>query len=168
MFCPSCGSPDQSIKESRLIRNGAARRRRFVCQSCDHKWTGFFDAESDQTIEQPRRTRPRADNRRQQFHKLTEEMVVEILTSDLTDARMAEIAGVSRQCVGFIRNGDTFKLVRPDLPRRQRGTRLSSGDVQDILQRGAEGEPVADIAFDYELPEARIRQVIHRGSRAAV
>ena len=168
MLCPSCGSPDQLIKESRTIREGAARRRRFLCRSCDHKWTGYFDANSDQPIGRPHNRKPREEDKKPRFFKLTEDRVVEILTSSLSDAAMAQVAGVSRQCVGFIRNGDTFRLVRPDIPRRERRNRLSSGDIQDILQRGAEGERLADIAFDYEVPESRIQQVLHRGSRAAV
>lgn len=49
---------------------------------------------------------------------LTEDAVVDILESRISDAKAGEKYGISRQSVQQIRRGNTYANVRPDIPRR--------------------------------------------------
>ena len=41
MRCPSCGSLDTQVKDSRPTEDSAAIRRRRVCLTCNHRFTTF-------------------------------------------------------------------------------------------------------------------------------
>lgn len=50
--------------------------------------------------------------------KLSEAVIVDILTSPEIDAAAARRHGITRQAVSMIRRGQTYRDVRPDLERR--------------------------------------------------
>lgn len=41
MKCPSCGTDDDKVLESRAVRGGAAIRRRRICNACSHRFTTY-------------------------------------------------------------------------------------------------------------------------------
>ncbi len=41
MHCPTCHTDDTKVVDSRLAHEGAAVRRRRLCQSCSHRFTTF-------------------------------------------------------------------------------------------------------------------------------
>lgn len=41
MRCPKCAHMDDKVVDSRSVRNGAAIRRRRVCQQCGHRYTTY-------------------------------------------------------------------------------------------------------------------------------
>lgn len=41
MRCPKCSSMDDRVIDSRAARNGAAIRRRRVCENCGHRFTTY-------------------------------------------------------------------------------------------------------------------------------
>jgi len=52
------------------------------------------------------------------LRKLTDDQIAEILISKISDTLAGKIYGVSRQAVSNIRNGASFKHIRPEIPRR--------------------------------------------------
>lgn len=50
--------------------------------------------------------------------KLTDEQVIAILTSTMSDSKTAALHGVSKTAIGHIRTGQSFAYICPDLPRR--------------------------------------------------
>lgn len=51
--------------------------------------------------------------------KLSDQQIAEILITTTNDALTGRLYGVSRQSISRIRNGESFKDFRPDLPRRK-------------------------------------------------
>jgi len=48
MKCPKCGSEDDKVLDSRLVREGASIRRRRECLSCDYRFTTYEEIVKDE------------------------------------------------------------------------------------------------------------------------
>ncbi|MBQ4439814.1 MAG: transcriptional repressor NrdR [Kiritimatiellae bacterium] len=54
MKCPKCGCADDKVVDSRGCREGAAIRRRRVCESCGYRFTTYEEVVKDETRVQKR------------------------------------------------------------------------------------------------------------------
>lgn len=54
MKCPKCGCVDDRVVDSRGCREGAAIRRRRVCESCGYRFTTYEEVVKDETRVQKR------------------------------------------------------------------------------------------------------------------
>ena len=117
MTCPKCDHFPGDVLESRAIRQGF-RRRRYRCPSCFHRWTIYTDQDGRRK-DPPPKTKPK---RRALLKRRLDVYQVEeiLLAQDVLDKDLAEIYGVSRQAINYIRSGVSWQHVRPDLPRRSR------------------------------------------------
>jgi transcriptional repressor NrdR len=47
MRCPKCGIDDDKVLDSRVVREGAAIRRRRECNTCFHRFTTYEEVDKD-------------------------------------------------------------------------------------------------------------------------
>jgi len=64
MKCPKCGSEDDKVLDSRLVREGASIRRRRECLSCDYRFTTY-----EEIVKEELRVIKR-DGRREDFSRV--------------------------------------------------------------------------------------------------
>ena len=65
--------------------------------------------------------------------KLTEEQVLYVLTSPLTNIQVADELGVTTSTIQKIRTGDTWTHVFPDVPRPGRGVKRVGPSCRDCV-----------------------------------
>lgn len=64
MKCPKCGSEDDKVLDSRLVREGASIRRRRECLTCDYRFTTY-----EEIVKEELRVIKR-DGRREEFSRV--------------------------------------------------------------------------------------------------
>jgi transcriptional repressor NrdR len=64
MKCPKCGSEDDKVLDSRLVREGASIRRRRECLTCDYRFTTYEEIVKDELRVIKR------DGRREEFSRV--------------------------------------------------------------------------------------------------
>ena len=109
--CPSCSSSHTRVIESRVLYNGA-RRRRYHCHSCAHRWTAW---NGDRPLP-GRRPAARGGNGGNK-PPLTEDQVRLVLTSDLSAVKLARQLGRSSEAIAAIRRGTLHQYTLPEIPR---------------------------------------------------
>ena len=116
--CPSCSSTNTKTIESRPIRAGA-RRRRHCCNSCDHRWTSYADAQGN-SIAPPPPVVPRAPQppRPHQLRFSEADVRLILQSPDRTLNSLAAELGCSRETVRQVRRGLSYIDVHPELPRQ--------------------------------------------------
>ncbi len=106
--CPRCLTPDTRVVDSRTAEDGAAIRRRRVCQSCEHRFTTF------ERLEEAPLTVIKRSGGREPFERAKVVAGVrlaakgrpitaaqlETLASDVEDAARAAGAEISSQLIG--------------------------------------------------------------------
>ena len=104
--CPNCLG-DARVADVRRLAGKGITRRRYHCLSCDYRWT-----EAEQTGEAVPAQR----------RELTDEVLIEILTSLDSNNDVSARTGVDRSTVSAIRLGKIHAKRLPDLPRWQAAT----------------------------------------------
>lgn len=98
--CEKCGAVAFVI-ESRRNSSGNVRRR-FHCKTCNYRWTEWNG-------EAPPSAAPKV--------RLSDEIILDILTNRLSEPVLAERHGCSMAAVGKIRRGELHASVHPEIPR---------------------------------------------------
>ncbi|MBI2325644.1 MAG: transcriptional repressor NrdR [Chloroflexi bacterium] len=126
MRCPSCGAADTRVVDSREAEEGAAIRRRRVCDACEDRFTTFERSESAR-IQVVKR-----DGTRQEFdrRKITS-AIAKAATEDLTAERISTLIDGIEQTI------------------RQSGTsEVTSERIgQMVLERLAQVDPMSYVRF---------------------
>ncbi len=148
MRCPSCGSLDTQVKDSRPTEDSAAIRRRRVCLTCNFRFTTFERVQLRELVVIKRNGRRVPFDRDKLMRSLTlalrkrpvepervEEMVSKIVR-ELESIGESEIASeiVGEAVMEHLRNLDDVAYVRfasvyPQFPRAQ-GLRAGAGGTE--------------------------------------
>lgn len=124
--CPSCGAADTRVVDSREAEEGAAIRRRRVCDACDERFTTFERSESAR-IQVLKR-----DGTRQEFdRRKLGSAIAKAATEDLTPER---INGVIDAIEQEIRQSGTSEVT-------------SQRIGQMVLERLAQVDPMGYVRF---------------------
>ena len=94
--CPSCGAPDTRVVDSREAEEGAAIRRRRVCDTCGERSTTFERAESAR-IQVAKRDGSRQEFDRRKLSSAISKAATEELTAERTSALIDDIEQTIRQ-----------------------------------------------------------------------
>ena len=94
--CPSCGAADTRVVDSREAEEGAAIRRRRVCDTCGERTTTFERAESAR-IQVVKRDGARQDFDRRKLASAIAKAATEELTADRTSALIDDLEHTIRQ-----------------------------------------------------------------------
>ena len=94
--CPTCGSPDTRVVDSREAEEGAAIRRRRVCDACGERSTTFERAESAR-IQVLKRDGTRQEFDRRKLASAISKAATAELTADRTSAVIDGIEHTIRQ-----------------------------------------------------------------------
>jgi transcriptional repressor NrdR len=94
--CPSCGAADTRVVDSREAEDGAAIRRRRVCDTCGERTTTFERAESAR-IQVVKRDSTRQEFDRRKLASAIGKAATEELTADRTSAVIDDIEHTIRQ-----------------------------------------------------------------------
>jgi transcriptional repressor NrdR len=94
--CPSCGAPDTRVVDSREAEDGAAIRRRRVCDVCGERSTTFERAESAR-IQVIKRDTSRQEFDRRKLASSISKAATEELTPERTSALIEDIEHTIRQ-----------------------------------------------------------------------
>jgi hypothetical protein len=100
--CTACGG--DGIVIARWLTPDGGLCRRLCCRDCGNRWSHVAEDASSW----PRQRRSDA--------KLSDEQVIEALTSSAPARELAERFGVSASAVKMIRRRQIYRHVRPDLP----------------------------------------------------
>lgn len=96
MRCPSCGAADTRVVDSREAEEGAAIRRRRVCDSCDERFTTFERSESAR-IQVVKRDATRQEFDRRKLAGAIAKAATEDLTAERINAVIDDIEHTIRQ-----------------------------------------------------------------------
>ena len=94
--CPSCNAPDTRVVDSREAEEGAAIRRRRVCDACGERTTTFERAESAR-IQVAKRDGSRQEFDRRKLSSAISKAATEELTAERTSALIDDIEQTIRQ-----------------------------------------------------------------------
>jgi hypothetical protein len=108
--CPRCSSAATYTFRTRQLRNGTIRRRR-ACHDCEFRWTV-----TDGPL--PPRAVPPLRNEFKSQCGLTQDDVLQILESPLSDKKTAAVYDCTRQAIANIRTGKAFGYLYPHIKRR--------------------------------------------------
>lgn len=111
-----CDRDQVHVLSSRKRVDGA-RRRRYECLVCGHRWTKFYENDSDPRVLLVRKTAP-------EIRHLTTRQAVFVMLSDKSSAALAAKYGVTRQAIDKVRTGKTYTEVYKRL--ESKGRRLRS------------------------------------------
>ena len=126
MRCPSCGAPDTRVVDSREAEEGAAIRRRRVCDACGERSTTFERAESAR-IQVVKRDGARQEFDRRKLASSIGKAATEELTSERTSALIDDVEHTIRQ-------SGTSEVT-------------SARIGQMVLERLAEADPMGYVRF---------------------
>lgn len=98
--CKECNGKAYAI-ETRRKQNGDVRRR-YCCRDCGHRWTEWNGNE-------PPKAAPDI--------RLTDEAILDILTTKLPQTVLSSRHGCSTSTVGKIRRGELHAKIHPEIPR---------------------------------------------------
>ena len=124
--CPSCGAADTRVVDSREAEEGAAIRRRRVCDACEARFTTFERSESAR-IQVVKR-----DGTRQEFdrRKVTS-AIAKAATEDLTGERISALIHDLEQTI-----------------RQSGASEVTSQRIgQMVLERLAQHDPMSYVRF---------------------
>lgn len=119
--CPHCYSQCTFALRSKIRSNGT-RLRRLECHACQHRWT-----EADNSLPLKRGGIPTRRGR-----PITPDEVRLILTSELSNYKLADQLQINASTVSKIRVGRIHRHLHPDLPRRDQSRGLQL--VRSCLQ----------------------------------
>lgn len=129
--CPDCGC--KNTKVYRVTHNTRGTKRCVMCNSCGNRWREWAQA-------------PKPVN---YARKVNSEAVKTILTTsrDVSDKKLAEQIGVSRQTINQIRAGRAHAHIHPELPRRGRVLTRTCESCAHWIEGCAYGFPEPDEGF---------------------
>ena len=100
MLCEKCGARP-ALLETRRNSKGDVRRR-YECNNCDVRWTDWNGEAPPKGIPEP---------------KLTDEIILDILTDKSPRHVLSVRHGCSASTVGKVRRGELYPHVHPEIPR---------------------------------------------------
>jgi len=107
------------VIESKTVRNGTARRRRYKCQGCNKRWTLFFDRKGNLLSSPPEHAERHKAKRRPRQRILSEEQIRFILSnSEIPFQLLATRIGANRETVRQVCRGIIYSDVCTELPRK--------------------------------------------------
>lgn len=128
MNCPNCESSHTRVIETHLCTNGS-RRRRYLCVSCEFRWTDW-DGERPVKGGSPGR-RKAVGNRKTRLRP--DHIRLALTRTDLNNKQVGDMIGCSPECVRQIRNGKICASILPDLPRPNAVNQQPAGDGLNCL-----------------------------------
>lgn len=106
------------VKTYKWANGSPIRSYRLRCKSCGHSWTIYYDTVQKKEVQVDKCS----DGKPLNQNRLTPDQVRTVLLDSRSSCELGRVFGVSHQSISQIRNGQVYKTMWPDIPRKNQAT----------------------------------------------